>query len=422
MSEHDELYSQNRINIRDNIFEEAVKTDVLIVGAGASGLFCARILGKRGLKVTIMESSSRPGRKLAVSGGGHANFSNFNMSSDKFLAPPDPAFCIPALEQWTPEMMLAYLEKAGFTVIEKNQGKLFLQEAAIDLVKYLLLECQESSVEIYYNERLLNLSVENGQFLARGSKSLIQAHRVILCLGSPARPKLASCLDCWKLVSEMGHRVFPPKAALTPLNYTGDGQDKLHELAGIGLKVRLRLLEESLPKGEKFWTDDLLFTHTGLSGPAVLSASLYYNAKSRLEINFLPDINFESMLDREGKKTVRGLLRSLLPARLVEALLPPELSSRKIAQISRNDRKLLGQKINSWQIGQLKTAGLDKAEVCSGGVDLKQINAANMESALYKGLHICGEMQNVTGELGGYNLHWAFASARLAAMHILSII
>lgn len=394
-----------------------IKADICIVGAGAAGLFAAWLLSGRGLKVLVLEAGGRPGRKLAISGGGHANFTNLDMSREKFLAPPSDKFCIPALQAWTPAQMIEFVEKAGFSIEEKKKGKLLLVEPAIKLVKFLLQECQKQAVQFHFNERLLKLTAEEGGFLAESDSLVARTPLAILALGSPARPKLASCLYCWKILSDMGHKVFPAKPALTPLNYTKKSQDYLRALSGVSASVRITLINGLAP--DKIFEDDLLFTFTGLSGPAILRASLYFTAQSSLVIDFLPNLDFAEALARRAKKTPRSLLSTFLPPRLADAIIPPEMARRNAAELSKKDRALLGGRINAWRVSDLKAAGLESAEVCSGGVDLGELNPRTMESKLFRGLYICGETQNVTGELGGYNLHWAFASARLACLDIL---
>lgn len=408
---------QRAPEIKKTEYKTPIKADICIVGAGASGLFAAWLLAGRGLKIHALEAGGRPGRKLAVSGGGHANFTNLDMSREKFLAPPSDKFCIPALHAWTPLQMIEFMEKAGFSIEEKKKGKLFLVEPAIKLVKFLLQECQKQTVQFHFNERLLKLEAGEGGFLAESDNLVVQAPMAVLALGSPARPKLASCLYCWKILSDMGHKVFPAKPALTPLNYTKKSQDYLRSLSGVSASVRLTLENGLVP--DKVFEDDLLFTFTGLSGPAILRASLYFTAQSSLVIDFLPNLDFEEALARGGKTTPRSFLRPFLPPRLTDALIPPEMARRNAAELSKKDRALLGGRINAWRAPDLKAAGLESAEVCSGGADLGEINPRTMESKLFKGLYICGETQNVTGELGGYNLHWAFASARLACLDIL---
>lgn len=395
-----------------------IRADTLIAGAGAAGLFAALRLAQQGLKVIILERGAQPGRKLTISGGGHANFSNLNMSIDKFLAPPDNKFCAAALSAWTPQNMVDFIQKAGFSVVEKDHGRLFLLEGAPELLKFLLRECQKRSVQIYLNTSLQKLNCRDDHFLAQAGPLRYKAAKVILALGSPARPKLAGTDLCWRVASELGHRVFPPKAALTPLRYTKQTQIPLGALAGISVKVKLSIKDDLDPAVQRSWQDDLLFTHKGLSGPVILCASLYYRTRSRLEIDFLPQLNFEKVLDANEKSLPNTLLRGLLPARLVKALLPSDLITRKAGQLSRKERNYLGRQINAWQIEGLKAAGLESAEVCAGGVDLEQIEAGTMESRVHPNLYICGEMLNVTGELGGYNLHWAWASAQLASLAI----
>lgn len=396
-----------------------VKTDVAIVGAGAAGLFCASLLSRRDLKVIILESAPEPGRKLAASGGGHANFSNLDMFPQKFLAPPGDSFCRYALKQWQPRQMADFMKCLGFSIIEKEHGRLFLKERAYELVNKMVRECQKGKCSLLCGKRVNSIEALANHFLLHTDRLALDASRIVLALGSPARPQLSGWQDSWALVRNLGHAVIPPRPALTPLHYAPKPQEDLTMLAGIGVKVRVKLASDGPASMTRSWEDDLLFTHTGLSGPAILSASLYFTPASILEINFLPHENFERLLDSWGKGTPRSLLRKYLPQRLTDALLPLAVANRKVAELSRAERRALGQRINCYQLSNLKPAGLKSAEVCAGGVDLSELSPKSMESLLLPGLYICGEMQNVTGELGGYNLHWAFASAHMAALDTL---
>lgn len=397
-----------------------IETDVLIIGAGAAGLFAGNLSAAQGLRTHILEQAPEPGRKLSISGGGHANFTNLHMDMDKFLAPPGKRFCSAGLKAWTPIKMGAYMRSLGFSIIEKDHGRLFLLEKASDLVRKLCQKCQESSCQIHCNEKIINIQSISDKFQIGTEKRFVTANSLILASGSPAHSSIQTPYAAWELAHKLGHTVIPPRPCLVPLLYSSKDQDELRSLAGIGVPVSVRVANSSLIQKEKIWTDDLLFTHKGLSGPAILCASLYYTDDSILKINFLPERDFQKLMDETDKRTARSLLRGLLPQRLADLLLKDTPCGHRIVELPRKTRTLMAQKVNCFQIGKLKPGGMESAEVCSGGVSLEELSPSSMESKLIPNLYICGEMQDVTGELGGYNIHWAFASAFLAIQHILA--
>lgn len=411
---------KSTIDIKQNRDKEFhnITSDVLIVGAGASGLFAASQLSHCGLKVQIVEYGPAPGKKLSISGGGHANFTNRHMVEGKFLAPPGKRFCTAALKAWTPEKICAYMRYLGFSIVEKAHGRLFLWERASDLVSKLCLECKKTGCEIHCKEKIIKASFHTDQFQLVTENLALEAPVLILATGSPAHYNPAGPNAGLELARKFGHNIQIIRPALVPLLYN-EPHEEMRSLSGIGVPVSLCLKNSSLLSQDKVWNDDLLFTHKGLSGPVILSASLYYTDNAMLEINFLPEQNFAELLAKDGKRTARSVLRGLLPQRLADFLLQSLPASRKIAELSRNTRELMVRNVNAFKIGNLKPGALGCAEVCSGGVSLENICPVSMESKIISHLYICGEMQNVTGELGGYNIHWAFASAFLAVQHIL---
>lgn len=391
-------------------------TGVVVAGGGAAGLFCAWILSRANQAPLLLEAAPAPGRKLAASGGGFANFSHMPMRAARFLCQPEPEFCKPALAAFTPEDMLVILENWHLPVTGRSDGRLFLNVPARRLVSAMTADIINYGGSIRLNEPLAQAAPQEGGFrLATGGGQLF-CRNLVLALGSPAHPSLAGArLKPDRLCP--GHDFLPFKPALMPLYYgkATPEAEKFKKLAGIAITCLVSL------DAERSWLGRLLFTHRGLSGPAVLSASLYWRPGMPLAVNFLPGQDFAQALDLEANRraTPLSLLRRRLPDRLAKTLLPEELADTHAARLSRASRKHLAAAVHAREFAGLEASGLGQAETCSGGAATSQINAASMESRLWSGLFLIGEMVAVTGELGGYNLHWAWASGHAAASAII---
>lgn len=443
------------------------RTDVLVVGAGPAGLMCAREAAGRGLRVLVLEQAPLPGRKLVVSGGGKANFSNRRISPLHYRC-GDPAFCGPALKAFSPAVMERLAAAWGLPTEERAHEQLFLTVPARNLLHCLLDDLRARGGELRLRQRVLAVRRTADGFDAATDNGVVHARAVVLAAGSPAWPQAGGSAAGFALAQALGHRLVPAFLALTPLILppdalaapvaTGesrppapdaprraDGSRRLppaarpaktpprqdmpraatgpardgETLAGISLPVRISLPEAGLPPAlarDPIWKDDLLLTHEGLSGPAALKASLFWEEGMPLAVDFLPDMSFRALLDdpAAGRRTPFSLLRRHLPQRLAERLLPPELARRRAAELSRTAREALCAAIHARRFLPSGRADFRKAEVCGGGVDVHEVDPRRMESRLVPGLYLIGEMLDVTGLLGGYNLHWAWASGMAA--------
>ena len=395
--------------------------DVIVLGAGASGLACAAEAGRRGLSVLLLERAPRPGRKLAVSGGGRANFSNRSVTPEDYLCRSDAAFCHPALRALPPEAVLGRMRTWGLPVEERDHGRLFLTVPALRLVRALEADCAAAGSRLACGADVRAVRRENGGFAVECGNGAWRARALVLALGSPAFPRAGGTHAGWRLAASLGHRLSPARPALVPLRLS-EGTPlgaALRGLAGISLNCRLTLAQ-AVDGTRRSLEDDLLFTHTGLSGPLILGASLFWRDGEPLELDLLPGENVEAHLDAGGGRTPRGLLRGRLPQRLLDAVLPPELASRKAAELSRAQRREIASALHALTVTPTGTEGLGKAEACSGGVDTAEVEPSTMQSRLVPGLFIIGELLDVTGRLGGYNLHWAWASGLLAGRAVLA--
>lgn len=402
----------------------AARADVIILGAGASGLFCAREAAGRGLRVLLLERAAVPGRKLAVSGGGKANFTNRTVSPQDYYCCQGREFCGPALASFTPEDMLRLMRGWNLPVEERAHGQLFLTVPAQRLVQALVRDCRERGCRLLCDAPASGVRVADECFQVEAGGKLWHGKALVLALGSPAWPQVGGSGMGYRLAQSLGHTVIAPRPALAPLRLSADdaADAALLELAGVSLPVRISLPDIEHGNGAAcVWDDDLLFTHEGLSGPAALKASLFWREGATLRVDFLPGRNVEALLDapQAGRQSARALLSRHLPQRLADALLPAALARRKIAELSRSARRGIAAAVQARDLRPSGTAGLKKAEVCAGGVDTCEIDPHSMRSLLLPNLHIIGELLDVTGLLGGYNLHWAWASGMAAGRNIL---
>ena len=330
--------------------------------------------------------------------------------------------------------MLSLVRAWNLPVEERTHGQLFLTVPAQRLVQALVRDCRDRGCRLVCGATVTSVSHDGEGFSVEAGGALWRGKTLVLAMGSPAWPQAGGSGSGYRLAQSLGHTVIPPRPALVPLRLPADDPDSaaLLELSGISLPVRISLpeagnqertvsnvgLERAWP--EHTWEDDLLFTHDGLSGPAALKASLFWRPGAPMRLDFLPGREVAALLDapEAGRQTPRALLARHLPQRLTDALLPAPLARRKIAELSRAARSRIAEAVQARMITPDGTAGLKKAEVCAGGVDTREVDPRSMASLLCPNLYIVGELLDVTGLLGGYNLHWAWASGMAAGRNI----
>lgn len=395
---------------RRNGEEQPTRVDVLIIGAGAAGLMCAREAAAAGLSVAVLERGPVPGRKLAVSGGGKANFTNREVDAGHYRCDgmSGSDFCAPALKAFTPERMLRLVRAWRLPFEERDHGQMFLTASAQRLVGALKNDCLTAGCRIVCNANVTEARLLPDGFAAGTEHGVWRGAALVLAMGSPAWPQAGGCGAGYKLAAALGHGIIPPRPVLAPLRL--NAASSLLGLTGISLPVRVSV-------DARQWEDDLLFTHEGLSGPAALKASLFWKQGTPLTLDFLPGEDLAAMLDapQAGRQTPRAMLARHLPQRLVDALLPQETARRKAAELSRAARQSIVDAVRRHTETPTGVAGLQKAEACAGGVNTDEIDPNDMRSRLCPNLFIVGELLDVTGLLGGYNLHWAWASGSAAA-------
>lgn len=390
--------------------------DVIIIGAGAAGLFCAAQIGKKGKSVLLLDNGKKVGRKILMSGGGYCNFTNLDVGAQHYLS-QNPHFVKSALARYNQWDFIALLAEYGISYHEKELGQLFTDSGAEQIVAMLLKECQTANVQIQLQVQISQVTqLTEGFEVKYGNELCLQCENLVIASGGLSMPKLGATAFGYQIAEQFGLSIVPPRASLVP--FTWREQDQVFaDLAGISLPITV-----TAENGMSF-SNALLFTHRGISGPAMLQISNYWLPNQPLFIDFLPKIRLDeylqAMRQSSSKMQLKTALQRLLPNKLVEFFIShyqlpttilADLSNLKIAEIS--------QLFHQWQFVPNGTEGYRTAEVTLGGVDTNQISSKTMEVKNVKGLYFIGEVLDVTGWLGGYNFQWAWSSAYACATAI----
>lgn len=380
--------------------------DVIIIGAGAAGLMCAIEAGKRGRRVVVLDHAKKPAEKIRISGGGRCNFTNLHTTPQHFIS-NNPAFCVSALSRYTPRHFIALVEKHGIAYHEKTLGQLFCDGSSREIIDMLLAECRAVGAAIWLEHTVTTIvKTEDGFSLSANHKTLTCASLVI-ATGGPSIPKMGSSGFGYAVAKQFGLKVVPPRAALVPFTFEGERLDYVKHLAGVSLEVVAQC-------GTAHFREGMLFTHRGLSGPAMLQISSYWREGRAVTINLVPDADMVSVLKQHKqehpKQELVTALARFLPRRLADQIVRDHNITVKAAEIADRTLKAVGESINGWKIVPDGTEGMRTAEVTLGGVDTAQISSKSMESMAIKGLYFIGEVVDVTGHLGGFNFQWAWAS------------
>lgn len=384
--------------------------NVVIIGAGAAGLFCAAQCGRRGRSVLVLDHGDRTGSKVRISGGGRCNFTNLNASAEHYLS-SNPHFCRSALAGFTPRDFLSLLQKHRIPYSEKEAGQLFCDQGSRAIIDLLEKECAEAGVEVRLKCRVASVS-RPGPFLLSTSCGAVRSDSLVIATGGLSFPNLGASGFGHELAKQLRVPVLPVRPALVPFVLSPKDRAVFSTLAGISLPASVRI-------GRRTVHGSMLLTHRGLSGPVMLNASLYWQAAQPLIIDLLPgtDIGAVLMEKRQSRAELRSVLAGHLPKRFAEAWCEHAAPSRPLNQISDKDLRSIAQRLRCWEIAPAGTEGYATAEVTAGGVDTHSLSSRTMEAKNVPGLYFAGEVMDVTGELGGYNLHWAWASGFAAGMH-----
>ncbi len=390
--------------------------DLVVVGAGAAGLFCAGMAGQRGLSVLLIEHAEKLAEKIRISGGGRCNFTNRDAGPGNFLS-DNPSFCRSALARYPSSDFIALVQKHGIAFHEKHKGQLFCDESSERIIEMLVKECERGGVQRWQPCSVAAVRDVVGGFELETSRGPVRAARVVIATGGLSIPKIGATDWGLRLAKQFGHRIVEPRAALVPLTFDTEGWAPFAALSGLALPVRVRT-GKGKARGEFF--EDLLFTHRGLSGPAILQISSFWREGDALEIDLAPGQDLMARLQQAKANSKRQLgneLAESLPQRLAQAWLERlELNAqRPMPECKDRDLQQLAEQLQRWSLTPNGSEGWRKAEVMRGGVDTRDLSSQSMESRLKPGLFFIGEVVDVTGWLGGYNFQWAWASAAACA-------
>jgi predicted Rossmann fold flavoprotein len=383
-------------------------SDVIIIGAGAAGLMAAATAGYRGKSVTVVDMGKKPGRKILISGGGRCNFTNENASAENYLC-QNPHFAKSALSRYSAQDFIELVDRHGLNYHHKTLGQLFCDNSAQDIVDILMTECEWAGVNIALRSEVISVSKNETGYVVVTSSESYQCESLVIASGGLTMPKLGASPIGYKVAEQFGLNVLPTMAALVPFTLHDHDKQKFDGLSGISLAT-----EVTSEDGTSF-KENILFTHRGLSGPAILQISSFWRSGQAVTINLLPETSIENLLSQwretSGQKSLKNMLATLLPKRFIEALVKQkDITDKTIKQISNDEITYLSQYLHNWQIKPNGTEGYRTAEVTLGGVDTDELSSKTFEAKKSKGLFFIGEAIDVTGWLGGYNFQFAWSS------------
>ena len=398
--------------------------DVVVIGAGAAGLYCAALAGQRGLKVLLLDHNERIAEKIRISGGGRANFTNRDLdvrAPQRHFIGDNPNFCRSALSRYTPQQFIELVQRHGIAFHEKHKGQLFCDGPSQQIIDMLLAECEAGNVAHWQPCSVGDIAFsEQGGYQIETSRGSVDAPRLVIATGGLSIPQIGASDFGYRIATQFGLRVVTPRPALVPLTFGGEAWEPYAGLAGLALPVQI---ETGSKKERMSFLEDLLFTHRGLSGPAVLQISSYWRPGAPLSIDFAPGSDVAASLGeakQRSRKRIGNELAALVPSRLADAWVGQDAAlQRPINEAADRALAALAERIARWQITPSGTEGYKKAEVTAGGVDTRDLSSQTMESK-QPGLYFIGEVVDVTGWLGGYNFQWAWASAHACA-HALAL-
>ncbi|UPG92928.1 NAD(P)/FAD-dependent oxidoreductase [Luteibacter aegosomatissinici] len=384
--------------------------DAIVIGAGAAGLMTAIVAGQRGRRVLVVDHANKAGKKILMSGGGRCNFTNTNTTPANFLS-RNPHFCKSALARYTPWHFIDLVEKHRIKYHEKSPGQLFCDESSKLIVRMLLDECAAAGVRVELNTGVTKIKAGDGGFGCDTPLGHVRAPSLVIATGGLSIPSLGASGFGYDVAKQFGHAVLPVRAGLVPLTLSGKHQERYDGLAGVALPIEARA------HGTAF-RDAMLFTHRGVSGPAILQISSYWEPGVDLRLDLLPGADaYEALrVGREERPAAefRTVLSSLLPRRLAERLCEVWIPSKPMRQYRDAELNDIAAQLQDWPLVASGTEGYRTAEVTLGGVDTDEVSSATLMSKRQQGLYFVGEVLDVTGHLGGYNFQWAWASGHAA--------
>lgn len=386
----------------------ATEYDAIILGAGAAGLMCAATAGQRGKRVLLIDHADQPGKKILISGGGRCNFTNVHTAPDRYLS-QNPHFAKSALSRYTPHDFLALVESYGIAWHEKTLGQLFCDGSARQIVALLLEECAKGGVDVRCGQALGEITHADGRFTVAGADA--NAPALVIATGGPSIPKMGATGFAYDLARRFGLKVVEPRPALVPLTLGGD-EVLFRELSGVSTEVVARC-------NKARFREAALFTHRGLSGPAILQVSSYWRHGDAVRIDFLPDLDTGWLIEAKRarpRSAVRKVLAERLPERLAQTLGSQLGADGELGAMTDKALAAMEARLADWCFTPNGSEGFAKAEVTAGGISTAGLSSKTMEAQTVPGLYAIGEAVDVTGWLGGYNFQWAWASAKAAGL------
>ena len=401
----------------------AKQYDVAVIGAGAAGMMCAAVAAARGKRVVLIDHAEKLAEKIRISGGGRCNFTNVNTGPANFLS-QNPHFCKSALSRYTPQDFLALIKKHRIGHHEKHRGQLFCNDSSEQIIAMLKAECADGDVTWRMPCKIEALEQFDDSFLISTDTGDIEVASVVIATGGLSIPKIGATDFGYRMAEQFGLNIIETRPGLVPLTFDGPSWEAFAPLSGIALEVEVATGSgkgKNAVKGK--FREDLLFTHRGLSGPAILQISSYWQPGTPIVINMLPDTDVaEELISAKGtqKKQLGNVVGQWLPARLVERLLQAQglAPDARIADLPDARLRALGDAVNRWAIVPTGSEGYRKAEVTLGGVDTRELSQQSMMANKVPGLYFIGEAIDVTGWLGGYNFQWAWASGFAAGSSV----
>jgi len=385
--------------------------DVIVIGGGAAGLLCAIEAGKRGRKVIVLEHADRIGKKIAISGGGRCNFTNIHTSPENFIS-ANPHFCKSALARYAPSDFISLVEKHGIPYHEKKLGQMFCNEGSRRIIEMLLNECESAGVEIRCGGTVRSVE-KRAKFEVETEIGSVVASSLVVATGGLSIPTLGATDFGYRMARQFGLAIQEPRPALVPFTLSSRTQTELTTLSGISVDALVSY-------GGQQFRENILVTHRGLSGPAILQISSYWKPDASIAINLLPEHDAGKLLreQQDGEMELANFLSQFLPRRFAHAWCALNAPSQPLKRFTPVQLARIAERINHWEIVPSGTEGYKKAEVTAGGIATGELSSQTMEVRRVPGLYFIGEVVDVTGQLGGYNFQWAWASGFAAGQSV----
>lgn len=389
--------------------------DVIIIGAGAAGLMCGITAGKRKRHVLILDHANKVGKKIIMSGGGRCNFTNLHIRPSCYIS-HNPHFCKSALSRYTQWDFIELVKKYYIPFHEKTLGQLFCDNKSQDIVNLLLAECEKEQVDIRLHSNIESIErMSDYSFKIKCNDSYIQCQSLVIACGGLSIPTMGATSFGYSIAEQFGIKVWPTRAGLVPLTLQPADKEKFSPLSGVSVNSHVYTNQQD-------FSENILFTHRGLSGPAILQISSYWQPGEPLMINMMPNRDLTEFLETAKKeqpdKLLKNSLSEILPKRIIDTFLPLHLLQKKLQSISLQEIAQVVNLITKWALKPNGTEGYRTAEVTLGGVDCNAISSKTMEAAVIPGLYFIGEVLDVSGWLGGYNFQWAWSSGWAAGQHV----